>query len=98
MATTQVSARSSWISSVKYLQTLPGFGSRVLVVFPQDGSGAWVYREVPSTLPGLLTAGQATTKTGSKQSIGATFHRLVKGRYDELYVKDQEMVEALRQI
>lgn len=95
MATTTLSRnRSSWIKSVKYLQQLEGFGTRVLMVFAEQG--AWVYRGVPTTLPGLLTAGQATSKQGKRESVGATFHRLLKGRYDELYVRDAEMVETLK--
>ena len=96
MATTKV--KSSWIDQISYIPELPGYGVRIVVVFTKE-NGVWVYRGVPSNLPGLLVAGRTNTKGDDPHlSSGATFHRLLKGKYQEIYVKDKEVVQMIKQI
>jgi hypothetical protein len=89
MSLTPTSDRSSWIASVAYKN---GF----LALFLDNG-GAMIFSGVPSYLAGLLVAGQAKAKEGGR-SIGATYHKLVKGRYTTNYITDENKVRELRRI
>lgn len=96
MATTNT-YRSSWIKAVGYIPTPD---ANYLVVFTNTNT-AILYKDVPSTLPGLLVAGQVDAKSGERQgerSIGATWHRLVKGKYEGQVVKDENEVNYLKEV
>lgn len=97
--TTQV--QSSWISSVSYLPLpTPGKGWVAFFLHPKprvngcdDGPSAILYGpELPSWLPGLVTAG-----LGGK-SIGRAYHRLVKGKYKGQTIKGQAKVDELKRL
>ena len=93
MAITNTSHKSSWIESIGYLHTKD---AGWLVVFTNRGS-AILYQGVPSTLPGLLAAGQSNTKDGHR-SVGASYNRLIKGKYQGQTVTDPAEVNYLKTV
>lgn len=85
--------RSSWILSV-------AFRNGFLAIFLARG-GAILYSQVPPYIIGLLTAAQAHAKTGNnvgQDSLGATYHRLVKGKYTGQTIEDAEEVQRLKEM
>jgi len=86
---THTRQRSTWIDSLAYVN---GF----LVVFLVR-SGAILYANVPPYVIGLLTAGQAHAASTGRDSIGATYHRLVRGQYPSQVV-DEQQAEELRRL
>lgn len=86
---TDTRTRSSWISSLAYVN---GF----LVVFLSRG-GAILYADVPPYVIGLVTAGQAHAKTTGDDSVGATYHRLVRGQYPSQTI-DEKQANEIKQM
>lgn len=90
MATISTSSRSSWIS---FLVFRNGF----LAIFLARG-GAILYTGVEPYVVGLLTAAQAHAKTTGQDSLGATYHRLVRGKYASQTVVDEVEVNKLKEM
>ena len=101
--------QSSWIRGVAYhdgiliILTGEGRGRKV--------TGALLYSGVPSWVVGLLIAARAKSKTGGEgrkkgkenrtagqESIGATYFRLVKGKYRSQTVGPDKVGELLKLI
>lgn len=77
--------QSSWIRGIGYHN-----GILIILTGPEGGrktTGALLYGEVPSWVAGLLIASRAKAKadgngkSAGQESVGATYSRLVKGKY-----------------
>ena len=90
-----VSARSSFIASFAYQGTTDGLG--FLAIFFKAGHAA-LYRGVPSTIPGLLAAGRTNAKSDGELSVGATYNRLIKGKFEGATISDPEKVAELKKL
>lgn len=94
--TTLPPTRSSWISSI-------GYQRGYLAVFTKKEGGkepwAWLFAGVPSTLPGLITAGRVTAKEDGTLSVGAAVHRLARSKeYVRQKIEGEEKVRELKRI
>lgn len=91
--------QSSWIRGIGYHN-----GILIILTGPvgdtSKTTGALLYGNVPSWVKGLLIAAQAEAKTGEsagQESVGATYSRLVKGKYPCQTV-GPERVDELRKL
>lgn len=90
--------QSSWIRGV-------GYHNGILIILTGEGrgrkvTGAMLYGGVPSWVVGLLVAAQVRAKTGEsagQESVGATYSRLVKGKYTGQIV-GTERIDELRKL
>ena len=81
MSLTTISpARSSWITAIGYRTFSDGHS--YLAIFTNQNF-AWLVRDVPATLPGLLVSGHVIAKDDGELSIGAAVHRLVLQKESE---------------
>lgn len=85
--------RSSWIESIAYCHAPDGIN--YLAIFTLRGD-AILYSNVPSTLPGLISAGRVKTVDGSRLSHGAAYCKLVKGKYPSETINDRAKVNELK--
>lgn len=95
-------SQSSWIRGV-------GYHDGILIILTGEGrgrrgrkvvTGAMLYGGVPSWVVGLLVAAQVRAKTGEsagQESVGATYSRLVKGKYQGQKV-GPEKIDELRKL
>jgi hypothetical protein len=90
-----VSRRSSFISAFAYQGTTDGLG--FLALFFKNGRAA-LYRGVPPTIPGLLAAGHTNAISDGELSVGATFSRLVRGKYESQTFDDPNQVKELKKL
>lgn len=97
MAFTDTHTRSSWIDAVGYVSTLD---MSALAIFTHVKSQpvAILYANVPSHLPGLLVSGRVTAKDDGELSVGATYARLVKGKYASQTIEGAEEVNKLKEM
>lgn len=105
MPTTNLSARSSWIHSISYFHAPDG--TPYLAVFTKSNS-AFLYRNIPSYLPGLITAGlwketsDAPGHTGGYWSVGRAFHRYLRThpiyRHQCQYIGTEHETRQLRRM
>lgn len=90
--------QSSWIRGVAYRD-----GILIILTGARNShetTGAMLYSGVPSWVVGLLVAAQARAKTGEsagQESVGATYSRLVKGKYPGQTV-GPERIDELRKL
>lgn len=88
--------QSSWIRSV-------GYHNGILIILTgEEGkgrkvTGAMLYGGVPSWVAGLLIAAKAKSKAKGEESVGATYCRLVKGKYQGQKV-GPERIDELRKL
>lgn len=91
--------QSSWIRGVGYHN-----GILIILTGPEGSkktTGALLYGEVPSWIAGLLIASKAKAKGGKsagQESAGATYHRLVKGKYPCQTVGPERIAELRKLI
>jgi len=81
---------SSWIRAI-------GYRNGYLAIFADDF--AWLFADVPPTMPGLLVAGHVNAKDGSGLSIGAAVHRLMlrrESKYPRQKISDEWQMAVLR--
>lgn len=88
--TTLHRSRSSWVQAI-------GYQNGYLAVFTKEG-WAWLFEGVPATLPGLISAGRVTEKSGDL-SVGSAVHRLaLSQKYTRQHVADREAVRELKRM
>lgn len=100
MAITNTSDRSSWIEAIGYRRVDGPRPMTSLAIFTRhkDTPAAILYVDIPSYLPGLLAAGHTTAKDDGELSIGATYSRLVRGKYPSQTIEGNEQVAQLMEI
>lgn len=95
--------QSGWIRGV-------GYHNGILIILTGDGddrgkgkgrgrkvTGAMLYGGVPSWVAGLLIAARKKSKAAGRESVGATYSRLVKGKYQGQMV-GPERIDELRKL
>lgn len=102
MAITDTRKRSSWIHEVGYVR-VDGpqlYWPAMVAIFTTQKSQpvAILYANVPRNLTGLLVAGHTTAKDDGELSVGATYSKLVKGKYPSQTIEGEENVSRLREM